>query len=326
MKRLLIFGGLVIGIFLTVAACRKDVPYTPGSGEVVGTDDESYLLTNLVFTDEDYNITGYMTGLGLDEADPGAVSIPGETLEQAQEIFRSWIPDGSDSFQNGDSVIWNLKDPSGASQGQAVLAPGGGKGAVAHLELPKDFPAVTSVRFLPKAALPENGERDLFEGLDEFYFLNTVAYGGYVGAKSFHGSGYFVVIREYEEDTNTAGIIMYCRAQERNIWWDPVSASEHKRDVEQCRKLDEMRIVRGAYVPYASIIDKALRSLPDGDDANDKYLCFKRGDDSQQYRFNFREWEPEKVNAFQPTYQHAFIYFFTVEKKKNGEGYQLVFN
>lgn len=324
MKRFLFLNALALGLAVLSSCKKEQQPLSPEAPEVVGTDDASFLLTNLVFTDDDYNITGYMTGFALDEADPGAISIPCESLEKAQELFLSWVPEGSDVSRSDDSITWKMTDGKGVSQGSAVLVAGGDKGAIAHLELPRDFPAVTSVRFLPQSAMPENGELDLFEDLEEFFFLNTVTYGGYVGAESFHGSGDFVVIREYDQDTNTAGIIMFCHQYERNIWWDPLSAGEAKKEMEIARKLDEMRVVASCYRPFMSQIDKALKALPLGDDANDKYLCFKRGDD-QQYRFNFREWEPEKVNAFQPTYQMAYIYFFSVEKKKNGDGYRLVF-
>ena len=312
----------VIGM-IVLPSCKKDEPQAPIDVDVVaGTDDAAYLLTNLVFTDDQDNITGYMTGYAFNEADPGEVSIPCETFEQAQELFLSWLPEGDEAYVSGDSIVWDLTDAKGSSQGKAMLVPGGENGAVAHLELPKSFPSVTSVQFLPKALLPENAERDLFEGLEEFYFLNIVAFGG--SFKNFHGSGEFVVVREYDEDSNTAGIILFCHEYERNIWWDPLSVTESNNLEKEARKLDEMRVVHNAYMPYYSRIDAKLRSLQLGDDANDNYACYKRGD-SQLYRYNFRNWEPEKVNAFQPTYQKAYIYFFSVEKKQNGEGYEMVF-
>ena len=322
MKRAFIYCLTAMGI-MAAAACQKDNPQVP-VGESTGTDDAEYLLTNLVFRDENNQIDGYMTGFGLNEADPGEISIPCETLEKAQEMFRKWIPEVSVSYQNGESIIWEMTDTLGRSQGKAVLAPGGDKGAVAHVELPSGFPLVSSVRFLPPSAFPHNGEKQMFEGLDEYYFLNVVAYGG-TGAKTYYGSGEFVVLREYDEDTNTSGIIAFFDKTEYNMWdvlgfWSDVSFDAQEK---MFRKVSEMRIVGwDAYKPFAKVIDKVMKSIGGGV-GSDPYAC-KPDSGSGQRKMRFTDWEPSNLGAYSPTYHTCYIYFFTVEEKKGG-GYKLVY-
>lgn len=320
MKGLSVVGTCVLVLTLAASmSCQKNNPAEKVA--LKSTDDANYLQTQLVFLDERGQIDGYMVGMGLNEADPGEVSIHCETLEQARTLFESWIPQDASAFRSGESVIWEMTDTLGVSQGRAVLAPGGEKGAVAHLELPSGFPGVTSVLFLPQASMPENSELDVDSKLEEYYFLNTVFYGGNT-SKDFHGSGEFVVIREYDQDTNTSGIILYCHKTEWNSW---KMSSNEKRGVEsRCRTLSELRIVGKVYREFMTEIDKELKRI--GENGNNKFFCLEsKSSDGwgNAKRYNLRDWEPETVNAFQPTFHEAWVYFFTFEKK--GDGYKLVF-
>lgn len=320
MKRLFVIGTCAALLGLVAATgCQKDNP--SGQEAVKSTDDANYLQSQLVFLDQNGDVEGYMTGFGLNEADPGEVSIHCETLEEARSLFESWLPQDAAAFRNGESVIWDMTDTLGVSQGRAVLVPGGEKGSVAHLELPATFPGVTSVQFKPQASMPQNSELDVDSALEEYYFLNTVYFSGRV--KNFHGSGDFVVIREYDQDTNTSGIILSCQKKEWNTW--TMNRSEKDGVMDRCRTLSELRIVGGVYRQFSSQINGQLSSIGCAS-GNNKFFCVssKADDDwGNAKRYNLNDWEPETVNGFQPTFQEAWVYFFNFEKK--GDGYKLVF-
>ena len=76
MKRAFIFCALAAGL-LFLFVCQKDNPkgnsYTPPRTAFFSSNDASLLLSNLVFTDENDNLDGYVSGFGLHEPDKHAL-------------------------------------------------------------------------------------------------------------------------------------------------------------------------------------------------------------------------------------------------------------
>ena len=199
MKRVSFIAALALAAgLLSAVSCSKEDPELDG-GQVLSADDAGILVANLVLTDDNDNITGYVTGFGLNEADPGEVTIRCETYEKAQEVFRSWfsldavVTEGSDG-----SISWQLTDEYKNSQGTAILKPGGEKGAVAHVELPAGFPVISKVLFLPSSSMPENAELDFADVLDNLYFGNiiNVLSPDFPSKDLTHGSGATLDIRK----------------------------------------------------------------------------------------------------------------------------------
>lgn len=338
MKRAFVLSGLFI-LLLAAAACRKDQPEGgPGKPEVVEflhTDDAGVLLANLVTTDEYDNITGYVTGLSLNEADPGQVSIRCETLEEARKLFRSWIPEGSSVVESGENLVWSMSGLMGESQGNVVLSPGGSQGAVAHLELPAAFPVVTGVSFLPKRAMPENAELDFADALDEYYFGNilNVFPSDFKDNKAPHGSGLFCVIREYDQDTNTSGILLSMPDYEHKI--DGIYVSEWDEQVEvhlnKGRKLSELQGPIGkTYRQYRKYIDGILVGGSFRQVNGDHWFAAVK-DGGGHALYNLASDKSDSYNItswwgwyWAPDFYDCFAYYFTLEKDSTGE-YKVVY-
>ena len=153
-------------------------------------DDALYLLAHLAFTDDDGEITAYMTGYGLNAADPGEISIPCNSLEQAQEIFLGWLPEEADVRQDGETLSWNMSDTLGIFQGTAVLKAGG-----------------------------------------------------------------MVVVREYDQDTNTCGILLSTPDRELDFWTFLKNEEIYKK---RSRSIAELQLIGKEYRKYWKEIDKAL--------------------------------------------------------------------
>ena len=311
----IIWPCLLVFAMFAAAGCRKD---NPQSAKGFKMDDARFLMTNLVFTDEFGIITGYMSGYGLNAADPGEVSIPCTSLEQAQELFRSWLPEDADIKQDGETLSWNMSDTLGVSQGAAVLKAGGDKGAVAHLELPARFPAVTGVQFLPRSAFPQNAELDYVDALDEFYFLNVL--NVYPDMEAGHGRGAMVVVREYDQDTNTCGILLSTPEQELDFW---TFLSNEEIFKKRSRSLAELQLVGKEYRKFWKEIDKALTDGLRNVNGDHYFLCYvhKLGNESlaREYEcYNFRNDDTGRIDPlFGKKFYEAYAYFFTVEKKNN---------
>ena len=317
MKRITGIGTCLLLLLVMVATgCRKDNPQVVNK---VKTDDMGLLLANLVFTDGNGHITGYMTGYGLSEANPGEISIPCESLEDAQEMFLGWMPEEADVTRSGGALSWRMTDTLGVYKGTAILKAGGNKGAVAHLELPEQFPVVTGVQFLPKSAFPQNAELDFDDALDDYYFLNWV--NVYPDQERGHGGGAMLVIREYDQETNTSGILLATPDKEWNSWYAPVA--EHDK---LSRTSDELKIVQKQYKQYAKAIDAVLTDGTHFVNGNHWFACVEyfMGNSSKllSYRMNLLTGEYEGRGMFHPTYYLAYVYFFTLEEK--GGVYQVV--
>jgi hypothetical protein len=311
---------------MAIFSCRKEDP----AERSIKADDARYLMSNLVFVDENDIITGYMTGFGLNQADPGQISIPCETLEQARDIFLGWIPDYANPVIQEERITWNMTDSLGVSQGAAILVPGGNTGAVAHLELPDRFPGVTGVQFLPASSMPTNAELDVADELDDFFFLNVVdiTEEKYPRAqmKSYHGNGKFLVIREFSQKTNTSGILLATPDEEHSPWYD-IWTDWEVADV-RARETAQLQVVSAQYRKYPDVFDNALKEL--GYASGDHwFLCWRNPanwteNGRQLQRFNLRSQELQDRNGFHPYYYEAKVYFFSVEK--SGDSHKLILN
>lgn len=313
---------VLLGIVAAVS-CQKNS--LEEEGTVVSADDARIIVANLVITDDDDNITGYVTGFGLNEANPGDVTIRCETYEKAQEVFRSWFSLDAMVMENPDgSITWQLTDEEKKSQGAAVLKPGGEKGAVAHVELPAAFPVVSKILFVPSTAMPENAELDFADVLDNLYFGNTinVLSPDFPSKDLTHGSGAMVVIREYDQDTNTAGILMALPTHVvgKTTWGD----DGFKEVKGRARKQAELEGPIGtAYRTYRKYLDPIFKNLS-YKDGNNWFACKDSKDSYNLYNLvsksdngGYMIWHFAGM-AWGKDHYECWAYFFTVEKNDKG--------
>lgn len=303
------------GVLMAVACQKKLQPETT---PILKMDDTQILLSSLVSLDDEGNIAEYMIGSARNPSKPGDITIRCESFEKAKEIFYDWMPTGADITESVDAITWNLTDTLGVSQGYVVLKAGSSGTVVAQLELPANFPIVTSVQFTRMF----QAELDFDEALDEYYFLNVVDIPSSVA--SGHGNGKFVVIREYDQDTNTCGILLATPNEEYNAWWQWEAEVDNTKRARNC---SDLFVAGKQYRKYPSAIDNALASV--GYASGDHYfLCEKPGEHWYEakvshYRYNLRTEEFQERNGFHPYYYEAYVYFFGM--KKDGDTYKLKF-
>lgn len=195
MKKYL-FG--LFGIAIALTACNQNAPEQKNK-----IDDYAYLLESLMRIDDEGNITGYMIGDNLNEANPMDISVPVKTYDEAVAIFRSLLPQDAVVKQEGKTYTWTMTDSLGNDQGEIVLEEGTTPDSIAVMRRGKGRkidPAPTrrvsilerdvKCTFIPESAWPENA------GAAE-EILNNEYYLGAIVEKSKDegfGKGKFVVI------------------------------------------------------------------------------------------------------------------------------------
>ena len=111
---------------MILAACACNKQDQPDEGPVKMSDLQ-YLIDGLVRTDDAGNITGYMIGDCLNEANPWEISVPVNNYEEAAAIFRDLLPDDAQVTTSGKTLIWTMTDEEGKPEATAEQAgpPGG---------------------------------------------------------------------------------------------------------------------------------------------------------------------------------------------------------
>ena len=208
-KKVLTFAFLLLGT-LAVISCQKD---NPEEGDSTRPDELAYLQGHFAGFNDEGELTIW-AGWQLNEADPGELSMKADSYEAAVAIFKKIILPEANVVETESSLIWHLTGEDGQSQGDAVLSKASGD-KVAVLTMPTSATLVNRVNFIPHSLWPENGEQEYREELDDFYLCNLVRVRvnltqkpGTIFCTGNHGTGYFMVIQEYDQETNTWGYLL----------------------------------------------------------------------------------------------------------------------
>ena len=204
----LTFAFLLLGT-LAFVSCKKDNT----EDGVARPDELAYLQGHFAGFDEEGELT-ILAGWQLNEADPGELSMKADSFEAAVAIFKKIILPEANVVETENSLIWHLTGEDGKAQGDAVLNKASGD-KVAVLTLPAAATLVSRVNFIPHSLWPENGEQEYREELDDFFLCNLVKISvnltqnpGSIYCTGNHDSGYFLVIQEYDQETNTWGYLL----------------------------------------------------------------------------------------------------------------------
>ena len=201
MKKYLLW---LFGITMMLTACNQNNPE-----QTAKVDDYSYLIESLMRFDDNGEITGYMIGDNLNEADPLDISVPVENYDEAIRVFRSLLPMDVTLKQEGTSLIWAMTDSLGNEEGELILEEGSTEDSIAVMrfkgrpkiesaperrvttsKFPPIIPGYIKCTFIPESAWPENaGAAE--EILNEQYYLGAVVKKE---KDEGFGSGWFVVI------------------------------------------------------------------------------------------------------------------------------------
>ena len=285
MKKL--FAILSLGAILLpgMVSCSKD-------NAAATRDDLGRLLSKFCIIREneaEKTTTAFITmGRRLNEADPTELSVKAESYEAAAALFDGMIPEDADVTRSDGSVIWHLKGANGVSQGDAVFQRGSGS-QVAVLTLPSSSIFVKKVCFIPPSAWPENIDWDREELLDELYFGRVIDVkkdeskkpGSYF-CKGDCGTGKFIVVKEYNPDTDASGILLRLepdkirRSHSRFNWASDIAVLK-----------DEMTEIYEIYKKRKNVLDPIMTSCGFGPrDAkylisNEKDVLFNWGDNGK---------------------------------------------
>lgn len=204
MKKLVSFFAIA-AMILVAGACNKQEQPDDESGKM---SDLQYLIDGLVRTDDAGNITGYIVGDSLNEANPWEISVPVNNYDEAVATFRDLLPDGAQVTTSGKTLIWTMTDEEGKPEGTAEFAEDPGLGAIAAVTLKPVLQADAvkqvspSVHFILTSAWPQNAgtAREILE--KDYYIGATVTLKKNLG----YGDGEFLVIRTWKP--TEAGIMV----------------------------------------------------------------------------------------------------------------------
>ena len=195
MKKLVSYLSIA-AMILVAGACNKQEQPDEDSGKL---SDLQYLIDGLVRTDEAGNITGYMVGDCLNEADPWDISVPVNNYDEAAAIFRDLLPDDAQVTTSGKTLIWAMTDEEGKPEATAEFVEDPGLGAIAAMTVKPVLKAgevkqiTPSVHFILTSTWPQNAgaAKEILER--DYYLGATVIMEKNLG----FGSGSFVVIRPW---------------------------------------------------------------------------------------------------------------------------------
>lgn len=174
----------LFGATLALTACNQNP-----AEQNVKVNDYEYLVDGLMRFDDEGNITGYMIGDNLNEADPLEISVPVKNYDEAVTIFRSLLPENANVKQEDKKYSWLMTDSLGGEIGELTLDTLEDGIAIIKMKGPK-IPKAPKCIFISESAWPENS------GAAEEILKNEYYLGAIVNKSKDEGfgSGTFVVI------------------------------------------------------------------------------------------------------------------------------------
>lgn len=185
----------------------EDNPQTESEEYTGKLSDLELLEDRLVETDSVGNILGYLVGANLNEADPTEISVPVNTYEEAVELFKKWLPEDAQLIEGDKMITWKMTDEGNQEEGETILKESTNPGEIANVTIRKasqteNAPIITSVKFIPFSAWPENSTA-IEKYLEEKYYLGAEVE---VTENKGASTGTYVVIREWSPQE--AGIMI----------------------------------------------------------------------------------------------------------------------
>ena len=151
------------GLFTSCSDDEKGSPTTPESQPVTEFDEVEYVQNSLVRVDEEGKFLYRVCGEPLDDADTTHLYVGVKDLAEAQELFRSLFPQGTNIEKDGDNLRALLKADAGTVQFTASSAKDGELGRVTFATQPA-LQLVSLLHIIDETAWPENDESIFVEG------------------------------------------------------------------------------------------------------------------------------------------------------------------
>lgn len=313
---------LLLGMGALISCEKNNDPAT--AEEEFKSDDASHIEAQFAQWDKDGKLEFRTKGFTLNEADDTEVTLCVETWEESVRLFKEWMPSDAIYTETPASLTWDMSDGYGKSQGQAVLSRTIGGDTVAAAKLPSNLRFVRTIRFVPMDKWVENGDDNVFvdkisaDQLLAAYYVGNVVH---IDHPTHHGTGDFVVMRDFDNVKNEKGLIMRLPKDHKfNGIKDFYFGSW--QDIEnRCNRVGVVRSLKDIYQKDREFWDPIMDAA-DFDTRDYHYFCWDHDNHiiwGKNYKkINFLHGDTKQLNGFQPNGRECWVYHFWVEEDKNG--------
>ena len=175
MKKVLLASLYLMASVFMLTACSDDdddsnASEMPQEGPVEFFDELSFLQNSIVEIDSTGAKMGVSCGKALDEMAPTELYVGAENIEEAKEIFLSWIVNKESVISTGNNITVSLKSEERNDQGKVYFTAKeqgsmvGEYPLIAEVTFDTDIKYVSKVYFINKSSWPNNAGSLFFIG------------------------------------------------------------------------------------------------------------------------------------------------------------------
>ena len=174
MKKVLLASLYLMASVFMLTACSDDddnnASEMPQEGEVEFFNELSFLQNSIVEIDSTGAKMGVSCGKALDEMAPTELYVGAENIEEAKEIFLSWIINKESVISTGNNITVSLKSEERNDQGKVYFTAKeqgsmvGEYPLIAEVTFDTDIKYVSKVYFINKSSWPNNAGSLFFVG------------------------------------------------------------------------------------------------------------------------------------------------------------------
>lgn len=310
-------------LLLAFVSCKKD----NAEGEIglsLGYSDADYFAGQFVSLDEAGNVALRLSGCLLNEADDTEISYCTEEWQDALSMFKDWLPEGAVYTETESSLTWKMRDAGGKSLGNAVLSKKSGN-LVAEAVLPAGTPYVRTIRFIPKAAWPENAVSmvavnplEVIDLLEDYYVGNTINISSFdVPDGHDHGTGEFLVLREFDVTNQEKGIIFRLQPG----LWDAKRAAGDNGIFKRRRNMSDAKLVSKLYRQKKDFLEPIIQEMESFGPRTAWYYAYEPHPgfwDNSHQKIQMHTGSIHNWNGIYPNANELSIYYFWVEQNNSG--------
>ena len=321
--RLFPFTALLLSLCLAAfVSCKKDVNVDEDTAPSLGYSDADYFAGQFVSLDEAGNVALRLSGSLLNEADDTEISYCTEEWQTAVSMFKGWLPEEAVYQETESSLTWEMHDAEGKSLGKAVLSKKSGS-LVAEAILPATTPYVRTIRFIPKAAWPENAmvainPLEVIDLLEDYYVGNTINISSFdVPDGHDHGTGEFLVLREFDVTNQEKGIIFRLQPG----LWDLKRAAEDNGIFKRRRNMSDAKLVSKLYRQKKDFLEPIIEEMESFGPRTAWYYAYEPNPgfwDNSHQKIQMHTGSLHNWNGIYPNANELSIYYFWVELNDSG--------
>lgn len=321
--RLFSFAVLLLSLCLVAfVSCKKDVNVDEDKVPSLGYSDADYFAGQFVSLDEEGNVALRLSGSLLNEADDTEISYCTEEWQTAVSMFKGWLPEEAVYQETESSLTWEMHDAEGKSLGKAVLSKKSGS-LVAEAILPPTTPYVRTIRFIPKAAWPENAmvainPLEVIDLLEDYYVGNTINISSFdVPDGHDHGTGEFLVLREFDVTNQEKGIIFRLQPG----LWDLKRAAEDNGIFKRRRNMSDAKLVSKLYRQKKDFLEPIIEEMESFGPRTAWYYAYEPHPgfwDNSHQKIQMHTGSLHNWNGIYPNANELSIYYFWVELNDSG--------